>query len=149
MKTILLLVLFATAAHAEPAAKCEAKGTPIFEIYREDSQAPKALRAAKLYDSGAWKFEETDTDGKKTKTDAGCLAADAMKTIKAALADAKWKVTTAAIHCNAISPKFTVYKAHDTAVFEAHVCGGKSLDDASQKAVTELEKQLEVAFPKP
>ncbi len=153
MKTILLavlavLVVSPTLALAEPKPACEAKGTPIFEIDRKDTSQPKWQQAVKLYASGAWAFDETSAEGKQAKTDTGCLAADAMKTIKDELAAAKWKITVAKIKCMAISPRFTVYKANGKDVFEAHVCGGKNLDDASQKAVDDLEKQLAVAFPK-
>jgi len=70
-----------------------------------------------------------------------------MKKIKAELAAAKWKVTTAKIHCMAMSPLFTVYKAGGKQVFESHVCGGQTLDDDSNKAVQYLEKELAAAFP--
>jgi hypothetical protein len=40
------------------------------------------------------------------------------------------------------------YKAGGKQVFEAHVCGAQTLDEDSNKAVQDLEKELAVAFPK-
>jgi hypothetical protein len=147
MKTILMLALLAATAHAD-APTCKKEGAPIFEIDRKDTANPKSLQAATLYASGAWTFEATDADGKKSAPTSGCLSADAMRKIKQDLAAAKWKTTTAKIHCMAISPLYTAYKAGGKQVFEAHVCGGQTLDDDSNKAVQDLEKELAVAFPK-
>ena len=55
---------------------------------------------------------------------------------------------TAKIKCMAMSPRYTAYKANGKPVFEAHVCGGQTLDDDSNKAVQDLEQQLAPAFPK-
>ncbi len=148
MKTILMLALLATTAHADTAPTCKAEGAPIFEIDRKDAGNPKSLQAATLYASGAWKFEATDAEGKKSAPTTGCLSADAIKRIKQELAAAKWKVTTAKIHCMAISPLYTAYKSRGKQVFEAHVCGAQTLDEDSNKAVQDLEKELAVAFPK-
>ncbi len=163
MKALLLVLLACTPAVAQPkpaparpvpepkplVPACEVKGTPVFEIVREDTTQPKWRESAKLYETGAWQFAETTADGKPGKTNKGCVAEAEMKTLKDELAAAKWKITVAKIKCMAMSPKFTLYRAHNKDVFESHVCGGKTLDEASQKAVDDLEKQLAVAFPKP
>jgi hypothetical protein len=147
MKTLLMLTLLAATAHADKAPTCKAEGAPIFEIDRKDTANPKSLQAATLYATGAWTFEATDAEGKKSAPTSGCLSADAMKKIKQELAAAKWKTTTAKIHCMAISPLFTAYKAGGKQVFEAHVCGAQTLDEDSNKAVQDLEKELAAAFP--
>jgi hypothetical protein len=149
MKPALLVLLLAATASAQPEkTSCKPTGAPIFEIDRRDTANPKFVQAAKLYASGAWTFEETDAAGKSAGTGSGCLSADAIKAIQAELTAAKWKVTTAKIKCMAMSPHYTAYKAGGKDVFESHVCGGKTLDEASQKALDDLEKQLAVAFPK-
>ncbi len=162
MKTLLLLCLVScTPALAEPTPKppvpaekpaklaCEAKGTPVFEIDRLDDTQAKWQQSVKLYTSGAWSFQETTADGKPGRADTGCLAKDATKTLETEIAAAKWTTTTAKIKCMAMSPKYSVYKAHDKKVLESHLCDGKKLDAASQKALDDAEKQLAVAFPKP
>jgi len=159
MKIILFTLLFACVASAEPQpaapgamkpakAACEAKGTPLIEIDRLNSGQPKSLQAAKLYANGAWTYSETDADGKPGAAKNGCSDdAEAVKKVKAELTAAKWTVSTAKIHCMAISPMYTAYKVNGKAVFEQHVCGAKSLDEASQKALTDAEAALAPAFP--
>ncbi len=152
MKALLLVLLACTPAIAQPkpaparpvtepkplVPACEVKGTPVFEIVREDSSQPKWRESAKLYQTGAWQFAETTADGKPGKTNKGCIAEAEMKTLDAELAAAKWKITVAKIKCMAMSPKFTLYRAHGKDVFESHVCGGKTLDEASQKVVDDM-----------
>jgi hypothetical protein len=162
MKTLLLAAVLVTPAlslaeptpaappKAEKPAKlaCEAKGTPIFEIDRKTTPDPKWLQSVRLYATGAWSFQETTADGKPGKADAGCLGKDETKALTDELAAAKWKITKAKIRCMAISPNFTVYKAHGKQVFESHTCDGQILDEPSRKLLDDAEKQLAVAFPK-
>ena len=154
MKLILFSLLFACVAEAEPQpaapgaskpakAACEAKGTALFEADHLTQGAPKSLEAAKLYANGAWTYSETDADGKAGAAQNGCSDdSEAVKKVKAELAAAKWTVTTAKIRCMAMSPNYTVYKVNGKTVFESHVCDGKSLDEASQKALTDAQALL-------
>jgi hypothetical protein len=153
MKTILFALLVTGVAYAEPQpatpgamkpakAACEAKGTPLIEIDHLNSGQPKWREAMKLYATGAWTSAETTDEGKPGAAHNGCADGEAVKKVKAELAAATWKVTTAKIHCMAISPMYTAYKVNGKTVFESHVCGGQSLDEASQKALTDAEAAI-------
>jgi hypothetical protein len=156
MKTIIAIVLVATAAYAEPQpapksekppkAACEAKGKAIFEIDHLNTGSPKQVFAAKLYATGAWTFSETTAEGKPGQAETGCADLEAVKKLEKELAAAKWQVKTARIHCMAVSPSFTRYLANGKQVFEEHMCGGQSLDDASNKAKLDGDQLLAPAF---
>ena len=75
-----------------------------------------------------------------------CVDADALKKLRPELAAAKWQVKTPRIHCMAVSPNYTRYLANGKQVFEEKMCGGQSLDEASQKAKTDAEALLAPAL---
>ncbi len=146
MKTIVLLSLaIASVAHADKEPACEVKGSPIFEI-EHLTTASKAAQTVKLYTTGAWAMYQVDADGKATAHTTGCVAPDDMKKLRAELAAAKWKITTARIRCMARSASYSRYLVDGKPVFESHVCDGQSLDEASQKALQDAQTALAPAF---
>ena len=125
-----------------PAKGCVAKGTPVFEIdHKADPGAKLATSSLRLYESGAWTYEPKDAEGKPEPAKRGCLAADEKTAVKADL-EVPWKVTTAQFHCMAHSSAFTEYSVSGKLVYTARLCSGKTLDEASQKALTDLEARL-------
>ena len=136
---IVALAAPAYARKAPPPKGCVARGTPIFEIdHRVDKEAKLPTSTFKIYESGAWTYESTDAEGKAGEPKRGCFAGDDLTKIKADL-EVPWKVTTAKFHCMAFSPAFTEYSVNGRQVFTQRLCSGKSLDDASTKALAELE----------
>jgi len=144
----LALVAFAMPAYARkapPPKGCVARGTPMFEIdHKVEKEAKMPTSTFKIYDSGAWTFASTDADGKAAEPKRGCFAGDDLTAIKKDL-EVEWKVTTAKFHCMAYSAAFTDYSVHGKLVYTARVCSGKSLDDASQKALNDLEARMKTA----
>jgi hypothetical protein len=133
-------------ARRPPAKGCVAKGTPVFQIeHKADPGAKVATSSFRLYESGAWTYEPKDADGKPEEARRGCLAADEKTAVKADL-DVPWKVTTAQFHCMAYSSAFTEYTVNGKLVYTAKLCSGKTLDEASQKALTDLEGRLTKAI---
>jgi hypothetical protein len=135
----------APAPRHPPAKGCVAKGTPVLEIeHKADAKAKLATSTFKLYESGAWTLDSKDPEGKAGEPKRGCFSADDKKALDADL-KVEWKVTTAQIHCMAYSPAFTDYTVNGKLVYTARICSGKTLDEASQKALTDIEAHVKAA----
>jgi len=140
-------MLLAAVAAAEPtpppATACAEKGTPIFEIDHAAIKGAKVpLSQTQIFESGAWKTTGTDETGKAITPQTGCLAKDVMDKLRADLKAATWKVTHNKIHCMMVAQTYTVYKAAGKPVWTAKACSPDSLDDASTKAIADIETQL-------
>ncbi len=132
------------AAPATP-ADCKPTGRALFEIrHRVEPGAKLATSAVKLYATGAWTHDEADAEGKAQPQTAGCLARPDVKQVADALHAAPWKITTARIHCMAMSPQFTEYWVDGKLVFTQKLCSGQSLDDKSRAA---LDKAIALVEP--
>lgn len=129
----------APARKLPPPKGCTARGTPIFEIDHDHDPAAKLTSSTfKIYASGAWQFEPKDADGKAGLPMRGCFAGADLTAIKDDL-KVDWKTTTAQVHCMAVSPSFTTYKASGKVVFTQKLCSGVTLDEASEKSRADLE----------
>jgi hypothetical protein len=125
-----------------PPKGCVARGTPMFAIDKKaDPGAKLKTSSFKIYESGAWTFQPVDADGKAGVLERGCFAGDDLAKIKEDV-KAPWKVTTAKFHCMMYSPSFTEYSVNGKLVYTARMCSGKSLDDASTKALADLEAKV-------
>lgn len=134
----------APAAPATP-ADCKPTGRALFEIdHKVESGAKLATSAVKLYASGAWSHADVDAEGKAQPLTTGCLAKPEVKQVADALHAAPWKITTARIHCMAISPQFTEYRVNGKLVFTQKLCSGQTLDDKSRAA---LDKAIALVEP--
>jgi hypothetical protein len=136
----------APAAPAAPAADaCKPAGTALFEIHhRVEPGAKLATSAVKLYTGGGWTHDEADAEGKSQPQTSGCLGRPDVKPVADALHAAPWKVTTARIHCMAMSPSYTEYWVDGKLVFTQKLCSGQSLDDKSRAA---LDKAIALVEP--
>lgn len=114
-------------------ASCKPSDVALFEIdHRVDPGAKLATSASKVFPNGAWTHDETDGDGKALAQASGCLAKADVSKLESTLAGATWKVTTARMHCMAMSPTFIVYQVRGKEVFTQRLCGDKILDKASR-----------------
>jgi hypothetical protein len=137
----------APAAPAAPPAAdaCKATGAVVFQIdHKVEPGAKLATSAVKLYASGAWTHDETDAEGKAQAQATGCLARPDVKQVADALHAAPWKITTARIHCMAMSSSYTEYRVDGKPVFTQKLCSGQSLDAKSQAA---LDKAIALVEP--
>ena len=130
VKKILIALLFANAAYADRVAE-----RPLFEIDHLSTQT-KDVKKAQLFESGNW----------SGPAGSGRLSDADMKRVRDELKAAKWTVTTAKIRCMAISANYEQYFANGKMVLERHTCDGKTLDEASQKLVTDATALLAPAF---
>ncbi|HEX3474687.1 MAG TPA: hypothetical protein VHT91_06570 [Kofleriaceae bacterium] len=161
--SVVLLVACASSASAEPPAPaaprpgpaapstpaapaaCKPNGAAVFQIdHKIEPGAKLATSAVKLYATGAWTHDETDAEGKAQPQAAGCLARPDVKQVTDALKAAPWKVTTAPVHCMAMSSQFTEYRVDGKLVFTQKLCSGKNLDDKSRAA---LDKAIALVEP--
>lgn len=132
----------AAPARRPPPKGCVAKGTPVFQIdHKAEPGAKLATSSFKLYESGAWTYEPKDAEGKAEEAKRGCLSADENKAVKAEL-EVPWTVTTAQFHCMAHSSSFVEYSANGKLVYTQKMCSGQTLDEKSQKALTDLDGRM-------
>jgi hypothetical protein len=146
----------APAAPAAPAAPpaadgCKPTGAVLFQIdHKVEPGAQLATSAVKLYASGAWTRDETDAESKPQPRAQGCLARPDVKPVVDALHAAPWKITTARVHCMAMSPSYTEYRVDGKLVFTQKLCSGQNLDDKSRAALDKAIALVEPAgAPKP
>jgi hypothetical protein len=134
------------AAPSAPApAACKPTGAAVFQIdHKVEPGAKLATSAVKLYTTGAWTHDETDAEGKAQPQASGCLARPDVKQVVDALHAAPWKITTARVHCMAMSSQFTEYRVDGKLVFTQKLCSGQSLDDRSRAA---LDKAIALVEP--
>jgi hypothetical protein len=130
---------------APPAsAACRPTGGVLFEIdHRVEPGAKLATSTTKVFGNGAWTHDETDADGKALAQTKGCYAKPEVQKLQAALAGAEWKVTTARIHCMAMSPSFVVYLVNGKPVFTQKLCSGQELDEKSRAKLQAAIAQVE------
>jgi len=133
------------ARKAPPPKGCVARGTPILEVDRKaDKGAKLATSSFKIFESGAWTYESVDAEGKAGEPRRGCFAGDDLAKVKEDV-KAPWKVTTAKFHCMAYSASFVEYLVNGKLVYTARVCSGQTLDDASTKALEDLDARAKAA----
>ena len=157
-----LLVACASSASAEPPAPaaprpgpaappapapaaCKPTGAAVFQIdHKVEPEAKLATSAVKLYPTGAWTHDQTDAEGKAQPLTTGCLAKPEIKQVADALHAAPWNITTARVHCMAMSSQFTEYRVDGKLVFTQKLCSGQNLDDKSRAA---LDKAIALVEP--
>jgi hypothetical protein len=140
-------------APAQPAHgdACKPGGSVVFEIdHRAIPGAKLATSTVKLFGNGAWSRVETSADGQAAAPVTGCLGKQEAKHLASELRSAPWKVTTAKVHCMAMSSTYTEFQVDGKLVFTQKLCSGQSLDDKSKAALDAAIAQVEpTAPPKP
>ena len=128
------------------AEACKPSGKVVFEIdHRATEGAKLDTYAVKVFGTGAWTRQNTDADGKASPQTAGCLDKAYAKDLAHSLRSVPWKVTTAQIHCMAVSPQFTEYRVDGKLVFTQKLCSGQNLDDKSRAALDAAVAKVEDA----
>jgi hypothetical protein len=129
---------------APPADACRPTGAVLFQIdHRVDPGAKLATSTTKLFANGAWAHDETSDEGKAAAQRTGCIAKPDIKQLDTALHGVPWKVTTARVHCMAMTPQFTVFQVDGKPVFTQRLCSGQSLDDKSRAVLDAAIAQVE------
>jgi hypothetical protein len=152
MKTALALLLLGSTAFAAPKV-CENKGQPLVALRHigamtvpttsKDIQPVVITGGFVIWPTGGFRsFDEDPDTNKVTNERAGCLDDADFKAVKAALAKATWKFTTAKIKCMAMSVVHTEWTANDKLVWDDKMCSGKTADAVTQTAI-DLVKSLE------
>lgn len=129
---------------------CKPTGKVLFEIDRRVTpgvalNAQPETSTIQVFASGAWTRQGTNAGGKAQAATSGCLDSGHAKELAAALRGAPWKVTTARIHCMAVSTTFTEYRVEGKLVFTERLCSGQSLDDKSRAALDAAVAEVEAA----
>jgi hypothetical protein len=139
----------ATAPQSPPppaANACRPSGKVVFEIDHRANEGAKAETSMlKVYGPGAWTREAADAEGKPQAATSGCLDKAYAKHLASSLRSAPWKVTTARMHCMAVSATFTEYQVDGKVVFTQRLCSGQSLDAKSQAVLDDAVAHVEAA----
>ena len=122
----------------------------VFEVdHRAVPGAKLATSTIKLHGNGAWIRVETNPDGQALAPTSGCLGRTELKQLVDGLHAAPWKVTTARVHCMAMSSTFTEYQVDGKLVFTQKLCSGQTLDDKSRAAIDFAAAQVDPAAGRP
>ncbi len=123
---------------------CRPGGAVIFEIdHRIEPDAKLPTSEIKVFANGGWTRDETDADGKALAQRSGCFAKPDLTQLETTLRGAPWKVTTARVHCMAMSSTFTVFLVGGKPVFTEKLCSGTTLDDKSRAKLDAAKAQVE------
>jgi hypothetical protein len=126
-----------------PADRCEAIGTPLFEIdHRAVEGAHAPTSTLKLYRSGAWTLFSTTAGGKRGSSATGCLDRTVVAQIVRDIKSSPWRVYYQRIRCRAVSRSYTVYSAFGHTVYTERMCGGAVLDLKSRRNLNDIEALL-------
>jgi hypothetical protein len=125
---------------------CKPGGKVLFAIdHRATDGAKLETYSIKVFGNGAWTRQDVDAEGKAAAPTAGCLDKAYAKDLASSLHAAPWKVTTAQVHCMAMSPQFIEYQVDGKLVFTQKLCSGQNLDDKSRAALDAAVAKVEAA----
>jgi hypothetical protein len=113
-----------------PSPSCDATAAALFEIDHGKDAGNFTTSQARVLDSGAWTFD--DSTGAHR---AGCLGADDLTSLRAAVHGASWKVEPRAdgtIPCRAMSAQFVEYLVDGKHVWQDRTCTDEHPDAASR-----------------
>jgi len=142
MKTLFVLALIGSTAYAEPKV-CKQTGQPVVALSRlgetkpsKDVASPTITGGFTIWPTGGYRSFEQDPDTNKiTNEHTGCLDDADFTQVKAVLAKATWKFTTAKIKCMVMSVNHTEWTANDKLVWDDKMCSGQLADAATQNAI--------------
>src|SRR5882757_8461546 len=147
MKTLLVLALIGlwllgSTAYAEPKV-CKQTGQPVVALSRlgmgkpsKDIAPPAITGGFTIWPTGGYRTFEQDPDTHKiTSEHAGCLDDADFTQVKAVLAKATWKFTTAKVKCMVMSVNHTEWTVNGKVVWDDKICSGQTPDASTQKAI--------------
>ncbi|NVB79135.1 MAG: hypothetical protein HOV81_12110 [Kofleriaceae bacterium] len=140
MSTLFWLSFFFS--HSPNAHACEVRGTPLLEI-KQGSEVDSTTTTRRIYNTGAWTFESDNATAR------GCFSRTELTSIRRALAQATWKVTSSQIACFAYDPNFTEYTLNGRLRYTHRLCSGKTADAATLDAIHFVEQELANDLPPP
>ncbi|MEO6773322.1 MAG: hypothetical protein ABI467_09885 [Kofleriaceae bacterium] len=149
MKLALALVLLASTASAGPAGgapmkkmPCGFEGATVVEVKVVQLGSEPAGHVTKVFDADGWLAHDLDKAGKTGNERRGCVAPADVKQVRTALAKARWKVTTAHVHCMAVAQTATEYAVKGKVVWTEKMCSGKTLDKDSAAAIDAVNAMI-------
>lgn len=129
-------------------ASCKPSGAIVFEVdHLAEPDAKLATSMIKVYANGAWTKAPFDTEGKPQQVTTGCYSQAETAKLTSTLAGAEWKVSTAKIHCMAVSQAYTIYRVNGKSVFIRKLCSGETLDEKSMTKLQAAIAQVEGTVP--
>jgi len=137
----LALVLLASTASARK-IPCRSEGPTVVEVKVVKLDAGASGHETKLFEANGWLAHDTDKDGKASNETKGCIAPSELHELQAKLAKAKWKVTTARVHCMAMATSYTEYIVKGKVVWTAKMCSGQTLDKDSAAAIAAVDDAI-------
>jgi hypothetical protein len=138
MNTLFWLSFFFAPPHHHNT--CSTYGTPLLEI-RERSETSTSSTTKKIYNSGGWTLQSDNATAR------GCFSQKELRSIRRALQQAAWKVTSSPIACFAYDPSFTEYVLNGTLRYTHRMCSGKTADAGTMEAIELVQRELSEELP--
>jgi len=153
MKLALALLLVASTAFADPSGAeakkkvaCRSEGPTVVEV-KVVQLVSDAGHVTKIFEGNGWLAQDIDKAGKTSNEDHGCMSPSDIRELQDKLAKARWKITTARVHCMAMAQTATAYTVKGKVVWTEKMCSGQTLDKDSAAAIDAVK--AEVAKLKP
>ena len=129
-----------------PHDACPATGDVLLEVdHRPDVGARVASSTLVVHDDGAWTLAASDADGHTTRAAHGCLDAGTLAHVRGDLDGAPWQIGRAAAMCEMFTDAYDLYLVRGKAVWSARACQLPMLDDASERALADVNARLDAA----
>lgn len=139
---VLTISLLATACSPR-VRECRPTGSVLLEVdQRAVPQAKLTTATTRLYESGAWTREVMDADGKRVRTEAGCLQPAQLDSILTGLRHATWTTAPSGRSCRADQPRFTVFRWKGRVLYTERTCNAEVLDQDSRAVLDSIEIDL-------
>jgi hypothetical protein len=119
---------------------CSTNGTPMLEI-RERSETSTAITTKRIYASGGWTLASDNATAR------GCFDRKELRSIRQALQQAAWKLTSSPIACFAYDPNFTEYVFRGKLRYTHRMCSGKTADFETMEAIELVNRELAEELP--
>jgi hypothetical protein len=142
MKAPLAVFAIVSALAAQHAAARMRAAPPMFEVTQVSHVNTLETSTLRVYANGTWSEVGFDATGKPTKPRNGRLEPDAVDRIAADLASATWKLVRPPPACRATAASSTLFSVRGKQVYETEPCGRTRLDDASAKALADIQAIL-------
>lgn len=108
------------------------------------SEVAAPTKTVQLWSTGAYTVTSRDESGTVTSIVRAGVNNKALATIKTALKQASWTVTTSEMRCFAYSPSYTQYLVRGQLVYTAQLCSGAAVDSVTAQSIATIEALLPV-----
>jgi len=144
MKHLVILASLVCALSGQTAVAGRAPTAQTLMTIELKSETAAPTKTVQLWSTGAYTVTSRDETGTVTSIVRAGVSTKAMASIKTALKNASWTVTTSDVRCFAYSPSYTQYVVKGELMYTAQLCSGSTVDGVTAQSIATIESLLPV-----